>query len=180
MGPQPSQGNQGIFRTFNLYVSHSSHFYIHHSFQTTTWNIVMSEQLEEAIIGLWWNDSISVALFTVMSYEYLLLLDKEVKYVWNRPWSLMSYLYLVVRYLGLSLAIIWGCWGGMFIYTWITLLLHSCCTGMGCVCIFLLCRSHSYLASLRTLQPIEAPTLCCSRVILAYCRPFNRHRYLFV
>lgn len=74
----------------------------------------MSEQLEETIIGLRWNDSISVALFTVMSYEYLLLLDKEVKYVWNRPWSLMSYLYLVVRYLGLSLAIIWGCWGGMF------------------------------------------------------------------
>ncbi|KAG1738976.1 hypothetical protein EDB19DRAFT_867050 [Suillus lakei] len=53
-------------------------------------------------------------LFTLMSYEYLLLLDKEVKYVWNRPWSLMSCLYLVVRYLGLSLAILWGCWGGMF------------------------------------------------------------------
>lgn len=54
------------------------------------WNIVMSEQLEETIIGLRWNDSISgssapvnefanessywksvaVALFTVMSYEY--------------------------------------------------------------------------------------------------------------
>ncbi|KAG2144257.1 hypothetical protein DEU56DRAFT_910612 [Suillus clintonianus] len=74
----------------------------------------MSEQLQEAIIGLRWNDSISVALFTVMSYEYLLLLDKEVKYVWKRPWSLMSCLYLVVRYLGLSLALSWGCWGGMF------------------------------------------------------------------
>lgn len=72
----------------------------------------MSEQ--EAVFGLRWNDSISVALFTVMSYEYLLLLDQEIKYVWNRPWSLMSCLYLVVRYLGLSLAITWGCWGGMF------------------------------------------------------------------
>lgn len=72
----------------------------------------MSEQ--EAIAGLRWNDSISVALFTVMSYEYLLLLDKEIKYVWQRPWSVMSCLYLVVRYLGLSLAITWGCWGGMF------------------------------------------------------------------
>ncbi|KAG1812809.1 uncharacterized protein BJ212DRAFT_1368267 [Suillus subaureus] len=30
-----------------------------------------------------------------MSYEYLLLLDKEVKYVWKRPWSPMSYLYLI-------------------------------------------------------------------------------------
>ncbi|KAG1860638.1 hypothetical protein DFJ58DRAFT_269102 [Suillus subalutaceus] len=74
----------------------------------------MSESEQEAIAGLRWNDSISVALFTVMSYEYLLLLDKEIKYVWKRPWSVMSCLYLVVRYLGLSLAIIWGCWGGMF------------------------------------------------------------------
>ncbi|KAG1860492.1 hypothetical protein C8R48DRAFT_774460 [Suillus tomentosus] len=94
----------------------------------------MSEQLEDNIVGLRWNDSISVALFTVVFYEYLILFDKEViknflavgwvlmswllsaqlKYVWNRPWSLMSCLYLVVRYLGLSLSITWGCWGGLF------------------------------------------------------------------
>ncbi|KAG2144258.1 hypothetical protein DEU56DRAFT_236304 [Suillus clintonianus] len=73
----------------------------------------MSEQFEEAVFGLRWNNNVSVALFTVMSYEYLLLLDKEIKYVWKRPWSLMSCLYLVVRYLGLSLAILWGIWGGM-------------------------------------------------------------------
>lgn len=74
----------------------------------------MSEQLEDNIVGLQWNDSISVALFTVMFYEYLILFDKELQYVWNRPWSLMSCLYLVVRYLGLSLSIAWGCWGGLF------------------------------------------------------------------
>ncbi|KAG2137807.1 hypothetical protein BD769DRAFT_1436322 [Suillus cothurnatus] len=68
----------------------------------------------------------------------------------------MSCLYLVVRYLGLSLAITWGCWGGMFYIpespckynscfqnNAITLpcnrLRHSCCTRMGCVYIFLLC-----------------------------------------
>ncbi|KAG1717672.1 hypothetical protein EDD22DRAFT_975769 [Suillus occidentalis] len=95
------------------------------------WNIVMSQQLEEIIIGLRWNDSISVALFTVMSYEYLLLLDKEVKYVWvsiqsptiwaivparltEFPEQTMVTDVIPVRYLGLSLAIIWGCWGGMF------------------------------------------------------------------
>ncbi|KAG2143817.1 uncharacterized protein EDB93DRAFT_571093 [Suillus bovinus] len=71
----------------------------------------MSE--EEAVSGLRWNDYISVITITVVSYEYLLHLDKEIKYVWQRPWSPMSYLYLVVRYLGLFLALLWGCWGGL-------------------------------------------------------------------
>ncbi|KAG1812798.1 uncharacterized protein BJ212DRAFT_432703 [Suillus subaureus] len=52
-------------------------------------------------------------VFTLMSYEYLLLLDKEVKYVWERPWSIMSLLYLVVRYFGLFLALLCGSWGGL-------------------------------------------------------------------
>lgn len=162
----------------------------------------MSEQLEHNIVGIRWNDIVSVVLFTVMFYEYSLLFDKELKYVWNRPWSLMSCLYLVVRYLGLFLSITWGCWGGMFyiaespyvtislfhsqvprlLTSFIQLLRHSCCTGMGCVCVFLLCGSYSHLASLRTMQGIETPTLClcCSRVVLAYRRPFDRHRHLSV
>lgn len=72
----------------------------------------MSEQ--EAVIGLLWNNYLSVSTITLILYEYLILLDKEVNYVWKRPWSLMSCLYLVVRYLGLSLSITWACWGGLF------------------------------------------------------------------
>ncbi|KAG1771082.1 hypothetical protein EV702DRAFT_660625 [Suillus placidus] len=71
----------------------------------------MSEQ--EVVAGLRWNNYISVPIITLMSYEYLLLLDKEVKYVWKRPWSLMSCLYLVVRYFGLFLALLCGFWGGL-------------------------------------------------------------------
>ncbi|KAG1771093.1 hypothetical protein EV702DRAFT_660855 [Suillus placidus] len=71
----------------------------------------MSEQ--DAVAGLRWNNNISVVTITLISYEYFLLLDKEVKYVWKRPWSPMSYLYLIVRYLGLFLALLWGCWGGL-------------------------------------------------------------------
>ncbi|KAG1738981.1 hypothetical protein EDB19DRAFT_867843 [Suillus lakei] len=71
----------------------------------------MSEQ--EVVAGLRWNNNISVVTITLICYEYFLLLDKEVKYVWKRPWSLMSCLYLVVRYLGLFLALLWGCWGGL-------------------------------------------------------------------
>ncbi|KAG2137658.1 hypothetical protein BD769DRAFT_1435259 [Suillus cothurnatus] len=68
---------------------------------------------EQEVAGLFWNNYLSVPVFTLMFYEYLLLLDKEVQYVWERPWSIMSYLYLVVRYLGLFLALLCGLWGGL-------------------------------------------------------------------
>ncbi|KAG1812807.1 uncharacterized protein BJ212DRAFT_1482879 [Suillus subaureus] len=69
----------------------------------------MSE--EEAAAGLRWNNNVSVAAIALISYEYLLLLDKEVEYVWKRPWSFMSCLYLVVRYFGFFLAMVCACWG---------------------------------------------------------------------
>ncbi|KAG1795558.1 hypothetical protein EV424DRAFT_1560087 [Suillus variegatus] len=64
---------------------------------------LMSEQ--EVVAGLRWNNNASVPIITLILYEYLLLLDKEVNYVWKRPLSLMSCLHLVVRYLGLFLAL---------------------------------------------------------------------------
>ncbi|KAG1738979.1 hypothetical protein EDB19DRAFT_867705 [Suillus lakei] len=68
---------------------------------------------EEAAAGLRWNNNVSVAAIALISYEYLILLDREVEYVWRRPWSLMSCLYLAVRYLGLFLAMVCACWGGL-------------------------------------------------------------------
>ncbi|KAG2143772.1 uncharacterized protein EDB93DRAFT_568315 [Suillus bovinus] len=68
----------------------------------------MSEQ--EIVAGLRWNNNAGVPIITLMVYEYLLLLDKE-----KRPLSLMSCLYLVVRYLGLFLALLCGFWG---VYFW--------------------------------------------------------------
>lgn len=73
----------------------------------------MSEQDIDAVVGLRWNDNISVVTITLITYDYILLLEKEIKYVWKRPWTPMSCLYLVVRYLGLVLALLWGCWGGL-------------------------------------------------------------------
>ncbi|KAG1851571.1 hypothetical protein DFJ58DRAFT_421358 [Suillus subalutaceus] len=71
----------------------------------------MSEQ--EVVTGLYWNNYLSVTAITVIFYEYFLLLDKEAKYVWKRPWSIMSCLYLVVRYFGLFLVLLCGLWGGL-------------------------------------------------------------------
>ncbi|KAG0697921.1 hypothetical protein DFH29DRAFT_126249 [Suillus ampliporus] len=73
----------------------------------------MSGQEAADVAGLRWNNNISVVTITLICYEYFLLLDKEIMYVWKRPWTLMSCLYLVVRYLGLCLALLWGCWGGL-------------------------------------------------------------------
>ncbi|KAG1850923.1 hypothetical protein F4604DRAFT_1959292 [Suillus subluteus] len=73
----------------------------------------MSE-LEESLYALNWNNSISVAVITLISYEYMLQFEKEVTYVWQRQWSVMTYLYLAVRYFGIFLAMFGACWGGLF------------------------------------------------------------------
>ncbi|KAJ8587560.1 hypothetical protein M405DRAFT_302792 [Rhizopogon salebrosus TDB-379] len=69
---------------------------------------------DQDVTNLYWNNYTSVVIFTLISYDYLLLFEKEVAYVWKRRWSLMSCLYLVVRYLGLFLALLCGCWGGLW------------------------------------------------------------------
>ncbi|KAG2353985.1 hypothetical protein BDR07DRAFT_1431178 [Suillus spraguei] len=60
--------------------------------------------LEEYLYALDWNNNTSVAVIALISYEYILQFDKEVTFVWQRQWSAMSCLYLVVRYLGIILA----------------------------------------------------------------------------
>ncbi|KAG2033846.1 hypothetical protein BDR03DRAFT_966684 [Suillus americanus] len=51
---------------------------------------------------------------------------------------------------------------------------------MGFFSVFLLCRSRSHMAPLRTMQPIQAPTLCSSRIIFAHNRPLDRDRHLSI
>ncbi|KAG1794308.1 uncharacterized protein BJ212DRAFT_1412931 [Suillus subaureus] len=38
----------------------------------------------------------------------MLQLEKEITFVWDRPWSAMSYIYLVVRYFGIVVAMYVG------------------------------------------------------------------------
>lgn len=44
----------------------------------------------------------------------MLQFEKEVTFVWERQWSVMTYLYLVVRYFGIILGMICALWGGLF------------------------------------------------------------------
>ncbi|KAG2346274.1 hypothetical protein BDR05DRAFT_73978 [Suillus weaverae] len=73
----------------------------------------MSE-LENSLYALDWNNNISVAIITAISYDYILLFEKEMTFVWERRWSAMTYLYLVVRYFGILIAMFAACWGGLF------------------------------------------------------------------
>ncbi|KAG1855200.1 hypothetical protein DFJ58DRAFT_745555 [Suillus subalutaceus] len=45
--------------------------------------------LEESLYALDWNDIISVAIITLISYDYILQFEKEVTFVWGRRWSVM-------------------------------------------------------------------------------------------
>ncbi|OAX35420.1 hypothetical protein K503DRAFT_370999 [Rhizopogon vinicolor AM-OR11-026] len=65
----------------------------------------MSNKEVRAVTALFWNNYTSSVTLTLISYEYLLQFEKEVTYVWQRRWSLMSWLYLTVRYFGLFIAL---------------------------------------------------------------------------
>ncbi|KAG1771428.1 hypothetical protein EDD22DRAFT_569659 [Suillus occidentalis] len=67
-------------------------------------------ELEESFYAFDWNNNISVAAITLVSFQ----LEKETTFVWERQWSAMTYLYLAVRYFGILIAITCACWGGLF------------------------------------------------------------------
>ncbi|KAG1755261.1 uncharacterized protein EDB91DRAFT_1098003 [Suillus paluster] len=58
------------------------------------------------VANLQLSDYLSLTASVVVTYDFLLLLGREVDLVWKRSWTLMSSLYVVVRYLGLALAMI--------------------------------------------------------------------------
>ncbi|KAG1873208.1 hypothetical protein F4604DRAFT_1681249 [Suillus subluteus] len=67
----------------------------------------MSE-LEESLYALNWNN---VAAISMLQFK------REVTYVWQRQWSVMTYLYLAVQYFGIFLAMFGACrspGGGLF------------------------------------------------------------------
>ncbi|KAG2061967.1 hypothetical protein BDR06DRAFT_17708 [Suillus hirtellus] len=74
----------------------------------------MTGLVGESLYALHWNNSISVAIITLVSYDYVLQFGKEVTFVWTRQWSVMTYLYFVVRYFGIVIAMICATWGGLF------------------------------------------------------------------
>ncbi|KIJ63566.1 hypothetical protein HYDPIDRAFT_40976 [Hydnomerulius pinastri MD-312] len=48
---------------------------------------------------------ISLVIASAVTYDYILTFPQEIEYVWKRPWTFMSSLFLVVRYLGFVVTI---------------------------------------------------------------------------
>ncbi|KAH7920648.1 hypothetical protein BV22DRAFT_1132920 [Leucogyrophana mollusca] len=66
---------------------------------------------ESAVRSIHYNNCFSVAVTTLLVYDYLLTIGQEDEYVWQRSMSPMSFLYYVVRYLGLFVGIVVALWG---------------------------------------------------------------------
>ncbi|KAF8122303.1 hypothetical protein EV363DRAFT_1456629 [Boletus edulis] len=52
------------------------------------------------------NDYLSIASVAVVVYDYTLTFSRELDYVWFRPWTWVSTMFVVVRYIGLY----WTMW----------------------------------------------------------------------
>ncbi|KAF8838714.1 hypothetical protein BDN67DRAFT_971104 [Paxillus ammoniavirescens] len=61
------------------------------------------------------NDYTSVAAVTVIGYDYVLTFASEVEYIWKRPWSWVSMLFIVVRYAGFLTAMLNALFGSTFV-----------------------------------------------------------------
>ncbi|KAG1867244.1 hypothetical protein DFJ58DRAFT_742948 [Suillus subalutaceus] len=92
-----------------------------HSFMST---------LEQSLYALDWNNNTAVVIITLITYEYLLQLEKEVTFVWKRRWSVMTYLYLVVRYFGIVLAMVCAVWGGLIYLPEAVMVCFCSCNGV--------------------------------------------------
>jgi hypothetical protein len=75
----------------------------------------MSSDLESTLELLRTNDYISFIIVTIVIYDYVLIFSKEVDYVWHRHWSWVSTMFVLVRYIGLSWAILGGLVGSTLV-----------------------------------------------------------------
>ncbi|KAF8439990.1 hypothetical protein L210DRAFT_2194096 [Boletus edulis BED1] len=74
-----------------------------------------SPDLQFALQLLWTNDYSALIIVTVVAYDYLLTFSSEIDYVWLRPWTWISTMFLLVRYVGISTAILYALGGTTFI-----------------------------------------------------------------
>jgi len=75
----------------------------------------MSSDLQATLELLQMNDYVSVVIVTAVIYDYVLVFSREIDYVWHRPWTWVSTIFVLVRYLGLSFAIIGALGGSTFV-----------------------------------------------------------------
>ncbi|KAF8126709.1 hypothetical protein EV363DRAFT_1523971 [Boletus edulis] len=61
----------------------------------------MSSDIQSALGSLVLNNYLSLAMVTAVVYDYILIFSKEIEYIWCRPWTWVSAMFVIVRYIGL-------------------------------------------------------------------------------
>ncbi|KAF8553298.1 hypothetical protein OG21DRAFT_1497777 [Imleria badia] len=61
----------------------------------------MSAAVQSVLTNLQQNDYVSLAIVTAVGYDYVLTFSNEMEYIWTKPWTWVSTLFILVRYVGL-------------------------------------------------------------------------------
>ncbi|KAF8843543.1 hypothetical protein BDN67DRAFT_964367 [Paxillus ammoniavirescens] len=80
----------------------------------------MSSEIQSVMASLQLSNYIAVVMTTAVGYDYILTFSREVEYVWKRPWSWISTLFVVVRYMGCLSAMVQSFFGSTFATTPLT------------------------------------------------------------
>ncbi|KAF8420296.1 hypothetical protein L210DRAFT_2256671 [Boletus edulis BED1] len=75
----------------------------------------MSSDVDSILAQLQLNDYVSLVLAIAVAYDYCLTISKEVTYIWTRPWTRVSTLFLLIRYVGCLSALTSALSGSRFI-----------------------------------------------------------------
>ncbi|KAF8135139.1 hypothetical protein EV363DRAFT_1322588 [Boletus edulis] len=60
-----------------------------------------SSVLQSMLASFRQNDYVTVTILTTVGYDYVLTFSNEVEYIWSKPWTWVSALFVCVRYFGL-------------------------------------------------------------------------------
>ncbi|KAF8428915.1 hypothetical protein L210DRAFT_3563711 [Boletus edulis BED1] len=61
----------------------------------------MSSDLQSLLEPVVLNNYITLVIITAVVYDYVLTFSREIEYIWCKPWTRVSAMFVVVRYIGL-------------------------------------------------------------------------------
>ncbi|KAF8554414.1 hypothetical protein OG21DRAFT_1094507 [Imleria badia] len=61
------------------------------------------------------NDCVTLAILTVVGYDYMLTFSNEIEYIWSKSWTWVSALFIIVRYGGLCGIVTMSLFGSSFL-----------------------------------------------------------------
>jgi len=61
----------------------------------------MNAALQSNLTNLQLANYVILVIISAIGYDYVLTLSREIEYIWSKPWTFVSTLFVIVRYLGL-------------------------------------------------------------------------------